>query len=237
MTPENPAILSALLLVFLIVGGTAAQTHEWAIPESEPAADLATTGRSTYFILEPGYAIELAGKEGRRAVSVTIIVTDKTVTVDGVETRVVEERESVNGKLVEVSRNFVAISKRTGNVYYFGEEVDDYGNKDEIIGHEGGWRAGVDGAKRGMLMPGAPAVGARFYQEHSPGRAMDRAEIVSVAAIEKTPAGSFTRCVQVEETNPLESGERETKVHAPGIGIIRDGSLRLVRHGVQKMNP
>ena len=131
----------------------------------------------------------------------------------------------------------MAISRKTGNVYYFGEEVDDYGNKGEVVGHEGGWRAGVDGAKRGMLMPGAPAVGARYYQEHSPGRAMDRAEVVSVTATEKTPAGSFTRCVQVEETNPLESGERDTKVHAPGIGIIRDGSLRLVRYGVKKQNP
>lgn len=233
----KPAILSSLLLCFLLGGSSAAQTRDWTIPEPEPAADLATTGRSTYFILEPGYAIELAGPEGKRAVSVTILVTDETVTVDGVETRVVEERESVDGKLVEVSRNFVAISRKTGNVYYFGEEVDDYGNKGEVVGHEGGWRAGVDGAKRGMLMPGAPAVGARYYQEHSPGRAMDRAEVVSVTATEKTPAGSFTRCVQVEETNPLESGERDTKVHAPGIGIIRDGSLRLVRYGVKKQNP
>ncbi len=236
MKPDNPVILSTLILL-LLVGGAAAQTRDWAIPEPEPATDLATAGRNDYFILEPGYAIELAGKEGRRAVSVTILVTNETVTVDGVETRVVEEREWVGGKLVEVSRNFVAISKRTGNVYYFGEEVDDYGTRGEVVGHEGGWRAGVDGAKRGMLMPGTPVVGARYYQEHSPGRAMDRAEIVSVTASEKTPAGAFTRCVQVVETNPLESGERETKVHAPGIGIIRDGSLRLVRYGVQKLNP
>ena len=86
----KPAILSSLLLCFLLGGSSAAQTRDWTIPEPEPAADLATAGRSTYFILEPGYAIELAGPEGKRAVSVTILVTDETVTVDGVETRVVK---------------------------------------------------------------------------------------------------------------------------------------------------
>jgi hypothetical protein len=35
-------------------------------------------------------------------------VLDETKTVDGVETRIVEERETVNGKPIEVSRNYFA---------------------------------------------------------------------------------------------------------------------------------
>jgi hypothetical protein len=35
----------------------------------------------------------------------------------------------------------------------------------------------------------------------------------------------------VEETTPLEPGVGDYKVFAPGIGIVQDGSLKLVRHG------
>jgi hypothetical protein len=41
-------------------------------------------------------------------------------------TRVVEERESVDGELAEVSRNGCARCIETGDIYYFGEEVDFY---------------------------------------------------------------------------------------------------------------
>ena len=37
---------------------------------------------------------------------------------------VLEERESSSGELVEISRNFLATDRTTGDVYYFGEDVD-----------------------------------------------------------------------------------------------------------------
>jgi len=36
----------------------------------------------------------------------------------------VEEREEVDGELKEISRNFFAICREHGDVFYFGEEVD-----------------------------------------------------------------------------------------------------------------
>ena len=67
----------------------------------------------------------------------------------------VEERETKDGKLVEVSRNYFAISKRTNSVYYFGEDVDEY--KDgKVARHGGSWLAGTGGARFGLLMPGQP---------------------------------------------------------------------------------
>ena len=53
----------------------------------------------------------------------------------------VEERETEDGELVEVSRNFFAICEETNSVFYFGEEVDD-DEDGEIVGHEGAWLAG-----------------------------------------------------------------------------------------------
>ena len=64
---------------------------------------------------------------------------DDTEMVDGIETRVVEEREYEDGKLVEISLNFFAMANETGDVFYFGEDVDDYADG-EVVGHGGQWR-------------------------------------------------------------------------------------------------
>jgi uncharacterized membrane protein YkoI len=188
--------------------------------------ELSSTGRNPYFILEPGYQLVLEG--GKEQVAITVL--DETKMVDGVETRVVEERETKNGQLAEVSRNYFAISKRTNGVFYFGEDVDNYKNG-ELKSHSGGWLAGENGAKCGLIMPGQALLGARHYQEYSPGKGMDRAEIVALNETFKTPAGEFKNCLKVEETNPLEPGEKEYKLYAPGIGIIQDEGLKLVKYG------
>lgn len=98
--------------------------------------------------------------------------------MNGTQTRVIEEREIENGELVEVSRNYFAVCKPSNDVYYFGEDVDDYENG-EIVSHPGAWLAGIDGDKAGMIMPGKVQVGLKHYQEIAPGIAEDRAEIMS----------------------------------------------------------
>src|SRR5262249_15116139 len=161
---------------------------------------------------------------------VTVTVLNETKKVDGVETRVVEERETKDGKLVEVSKNYFAISKRTNSVYYFGEDVDTY--KDgKVTGHGGSWLAGVKDAKFGLAMPGTPLVKARFYMEIAPGEAMDRAEIGGMKGRVKTPAGEFKNCLKLEETTPLEPKTKEYKYYAPGVGLVQDGDAKLVKYG------
>src|SRR5688500_15406799 len=126
--------------------------------------DFSTTGRNDYFILEPDYQLVLEGKDGRKPARLVITVLDETRKVDGVDTRVVEERETVDGKLVEVSRNFFAIDKNTRDVYYFGEDVDEYKNG-KVASHGGAWLSGKKGAHYGLMMPGEPRVGFKHYQE------------------------------------------------------------------------
>lgn len=191
--------------------------------------DLATTGRNRYFVLEPGYRLVLEGKDGNERVTLEITVLDETRTIGGIETRVVEEKESVDGEVVEISRNFHAISKRSGDVYYFGEEVDLYRNG-KLAGHEGAWLHGKDGARAGLMMPGDPRIGARYHQEIAPRVAMDRAEVVDLNVTLETPAGTFRDCLKVREEDPLDD-EKEFKIHAPGIGLVKDEDLLLVRHG------
>jgi uncharacterized membrane protein YkoI len=178
-------------------------------------------GTNPYFILEPGY--RWGYKHG--ATVLTITVLDETKVVDGVTTRVLEEREEKDGRPLEVSRNYFAIDRSTNDVYYFGEDVDEY--KDgKVAGHSGTWLSGVDGAKFGLMMPGKPEAGDRFHQEVAPKVAMDRAEIVSLDEKLDTPAGKFEKCLQVKETTPLEKGVSH-KIYALGVGLVKDDEFVL----------
>ncbi|MGC3957694.1 MAG: hypothetical protein QM813_07015 [Verrucomicrobiota bacterium] len=192
-------------------------------------ADLVATGTNRFFILTPGYELTLEGKEGGKHVVLTITVLNQTRTIDGVETRLIVEHEAVNGQVIEISTNYFAISQRTSDVFYFGEDVDMFKNG-KPASHEGSWHSGVAGARFGLQMPGTPLLGARYYQELAPKLAMDRAEIKSLNETLETPAGKFESCLRTEETSALESG-REMKIYAPGIGLISEGDLKLTKHG------
>jgi len=189
-----------------------------------------TTGRNQYFILEPGFQQTLESKDGKGKLVITVL--NETRKIGNVETRIVEENESENGQPVEISRNFFAFCKQTSSVYYFGEEVDIY--KDgKIVKHEGEWKAEGKN-KAGVAMPGQIMLGARYYQEIAPGVAMDRAEILSMTETFETPAGKFTNVLKTEETTPVEPLDKEYKLYAPGIGLIKDENLVLVKYGFIK---
>ena len=216
----------------LCTAGLAAQSNNTGNPDAawtraftvEPG-ELASAGRNPYFVLEPGATLTLSA--GHEQLVVTVL--NETRTIDGIETRVVEERETNGGALVEVSRNYFAISRRTNSVFYFGEEVDIYKNG-QVTGHEGAWVSGRTGSRFGLMMPGIPLLGAKYYQELAPRVAMDRAEIVSVSETLATPAGEFKNVLKVRETTPLEPGVSEFKYYAAGIGLVQDGSLKLTSH-------
>src|SRR5512145_762299 len=148
--------LPFIITVGLIAPWTGTRANEqkkndgsWAAEFAVEKSELSSTGRNPYFILEPGYQLVFEGGRERLIIS----VLNETKMVDGVETRVVEERETRDGKLVEISRNYFAISKLTNDVFYFGEDVDIY--KDgKVVNHSGAWLSGVKGARFGLMMPG-----------------------------------------------------------------------------------
>ena len=224
-----PCLIIGVALVFVRGMPAVAQEVEFTSEFASERDALTATGKNAYFVLEPGFQSVLEDGDER----LVITVLDQTKKVDGVETRIVEERETKGGALVEVSRNFFAISKRSGNVYYFGEEVDIY--KDgKITSHEGAWLSGEKGAKFGLMIPAVPLLGARYHQEVAPAVALDRAEIVGVNETAKVAAGEFKNCLKVKESTPLEPGHIEHKLYAPGIGLIQDASLKLVKYGKVK---
>ncbi len=187
---------------------------------------LQSTGRNTYFVLEPGFRLVLEGGGGRLAIT----VLDETKTVTGVTTRIVEEREWRDDELVEVSRNFFAICPTTKDVFYFGEEVDDI-QDGQTVGHSGAWLAGENGARPGLIMPGHPRLGMRYYQEIAPDVALDRAEVVSLDESLETPAGVFRNALKTQEGSALDPDEREFKIYVPEIGLAQEQALLLAEAG------
>ena len=210
-------------------GGALAQdsttSRDWQTEFNISQRAFTATGESAYFVLVPGYQLVLEGGGER----VTITVLDETREIIGITTRVVEERSEEGGELTELARNFFAMDQATGDVFYFGEDVDIY-EGGRLTSHEGSWLAGRDGDP-GLMMSGAPAMGMKYYQEVAPGVAQDRAEVTSTSETVTTPAGVFENSVVTIESSGLDAAAMERKVFAPGIGLVESDSLRLVSYG------
>lgn len=241
----NRSCTMATALTAILMSGTAlgAAANSEEFTEIFPLGECAfkSLGDNPYFLLKPGrqlhmnnYACVAAGDCTEAEENIITVLHDTrsvTLEIDGkptkVITRVVEERESKDGALAEVSRNFFAECAGTQDVYYFGEEVDIYENG-EIVRHDGAWLAGENGASPGIIMPGgAFLLGARYAQEVAPGVAMDRAEHSAMELEVTVPAGVFEACVEVSETTALNKQEGSVKVYCPGTGLVRDDDAEL----------
>jgi hypothetical protein len=216
-------------IVFAAVVAAAAfawqsDSDSWRASFAVDKTMLSATGSNLYFVLRPG--LRLYYEHGKNTLTTTVL--SETKMIDGVETRVVEDRETKNGRLAELTRDYYAIDRNTHDVYYFGEDVDTYKNG-KLVGHEGAWLSGVKGARFGMMMPGAIQVGLKFYQELAPGVGMDRAEVVGMGETVTTPAGTFKNCIRTKETSALEKGMADDKWYAPGVGMVKEGEFVLVK--------
>jgi hypothetical protein len=236
-------------LSILVLCGLLLSTPSWAAFTTDFRPEECTwRSRGTqnpYFSLRPGYQLVIEGEEeddGETVLiraEITVLRETQRITFQApsgamvsLRTRVVEERESEDGELVEVSRNFFAICRETGDVFYFGEDVDDY-EDGEIVSHEGEWRAGVDGAQPGIIMPGRFLLGSKYFQEIAPDVAMDRGRNVDMGIEIETPAGTFDGCVAVLDSTALDpEADGDLKIYCPGIGIVMDEVLVLVERGI-----
>lgn len=193
-------------------------------------------GGHPHFILNPGHQLVLAGNDHGQQVEMTITALDATKAITlaiGTKTRtilarVIEEREKIDGQLHEVARYWYARCIETGDIYHFGNEAEFY-EEGKLTGTTRLWEAGVQGAMPGIIMPGTFMLGARYFQNRAPGIAVDQAENIAMAVTLTTPAGVFTNCVQIRESDGLRpENEPAIKSYAPGVGLVDDeGILKL----------
>ena len=153
--------------------------------------------------------------------------------IDGVTTRVVEDRLYLNRVLEERTSDYYAQDK-CGNVWYFGEDTATVENG-TIKSTEGTWHAGVKGARPGLFMPAHPRVGEEHYQEYYVGHAEDQYRVESLGGRMTVPYRRFTGVMRTGEFTRLEPGKPDHKYWARGVGQIAEVSgdrserLKLVR--------
>lgn len=207
------------LLVIAVASGCASG------PESyDPEIGASMFSRSTvidnpYFPMEPGttFVYEGVNEEGTMETA-EITITDDTRAVMGIDCRVVNHVEYVDGVLIEDTMDWYA-QDNDGNVWYFGEDVKNYVDG-EFDGTSGSWEAGVDGALPGIIMPADPVLDEEYYQEYYRGVAEDKGKNLRNDMTIEIGYGTFTDVLQVEEWNPLEPGVTGYKHYAPGTGLI-----------------
>ncbi len=191
---------------------------EWKYdPEIDPA-DFSAPVQNPYFPLVPGMIRTYEGETDEGTETVIVEVTNETREILGVECFVVLDRVFLDGEEIENTRDYY-VPDNFGNVWYFGEnsvEIED----GLIVNTEGSFIAGEDGAKPGIIMPAAPAVGETYRQEWALGEAEDWAAIVSLNEMVTVPFGMFNNCVQTIDGTPLDPDAVEFKFYAAGIGPV-----------------
>ena len=190
--------------------------------------DNSTDIDNEFFPLTPGtfYTYEIDTDEGTE---VTVVeVTSDTRLVMGITTRIVRDTVTLDGVVIEDTFDWYA-QDNDGNVWYFGEEVDNYNYDDEgnfvDIDNDGSWEAGVDGAQPGIIMPTEPRVGDSYRQEYYEGEAEDLAVIDALDVDITLEDSSMYTALKIKEWNPLEEDSFEYKYYAPGVGLVREESI------------
>ena len=176
----------------------------------------------------------LAGRDQGQQLRVVRTLQDRTKRFPYrgrmVKTAVVRDRvtDLQAGELIERTIDYFA-QDRAGNVYYFGEDVNEY-RHGQVVSHEGQWRVGRDVKRPGVLMPAHPKVGDTFRSENIPGVAVEKDRVVARGLTRRAGGHTYRHLIKIREhaTTPRPA-EVEHKTYAPGTGVITeaDGGVRL----------
>ena len=174
-----------------------------------------------YYPAPPGkkYIYEGQTDEGFERVEEQRLTTTKTIM--GITCVVSSFKGYVNGKLVEETSDWYA-QDNDGNLWYFGEAVDNYNENGALTDHSGSWEAGVDGAQPGIIMPANPQTGMKYREEYYFNHAEDEAEIIGTGLSETTSLDTYNNCIKTKNWTALEPDVVENKIYAPGIGLIKE---------------
>jgi hypothetical protein len=217
----RPTLAGLALLATATLSAQTAAPWQASFPVDKK--NLGIEGTNPYLPLVPGS--QWTYKRGREFETITVLKTTRTI--DGVECRPVEAREETGGQITGIVVDYYAIDRTTNDVYYMGEDADQY-RSGKVVSHQGSWLSGVNGASFGMLLPGSPQLGQRYYQAQAPG-IKDRVEIKSIDQKITTTLGTFAHCVAVEESSALNHGVTR-KWYARGIGAVKDAEMELVTY-------
>jgi hypothetical protein len=209
----------ALAAVVLLVAGGCGDASpespptgvdELVIPTPSPDPDDFVSGVDNPWFPLPGggsWTYRTTGAPGGTASgTVTVTVRSRREPVAGIETTALERSQPGE----ETSVDYFA-QDRSGNVWWFGRE--------------GEWRAGVDDAQAGLMMPAHPRLGDGWRTAYLPGVVDVRASVVSLDQTVTTPAGEYDALVALDTSSPLSPGEVTRSFYARGVGLVEQASV------------
>lgn len=178
---------------------------------------------NTYLPFEDGkkYIFEGQTEDGLEHIEVQRLSDTKVIL--GITCVIVNDKVFLNGKLIEDTDDWYA-QDNDGNVWYLGEDVDNFNADGSFKDHAGAWEAGVDGAKPGIVMPADPKPGMTYRQEYYFNEAEDEAEVLETGIKVSVPFGPYDNCLKTREWTDLEPDVNEHKFYAPGTGLIKETS-------------
>ena len=194
-------------------------------PHTLHPTDFVARVDNPWFPLTPGSTWRYRGVDEDGHFRDVMHVTHRTKTILGVGATVVHDVVLRNGKPREVTSDWYA-QDRNGNVWYFGENTRELNRHGQVTSREGSFRAGRDGARPGVLFPGAPRVGQTARQEYFKGHAEDQFEILDLDARVLTPYVSTRHAVRTKETSPLEPGVVDNKYYVRGVGDVKEVTVK-----------
>jgi hypothetical protein len=199
--------------------GELAPIHGTYAPNIDPANFVATID-NRYLPYKPGTRFHFEGVRGTTPQTDDQLVEHRTKQILGVRCTVVRDTVSEHGRAVELTDDWYAQDRR-GNVWYMGEDSFERRNG-RFVKAGDSWKAGVNGAKPGIIMPANPRPGDAYRQEYyPPGEALDEARVLRLGASLRVPSGEYTRVLVTSERSPLEP-QTEQKYYAPGVGEIAE---------------
>ncbi len=221
--PIRTGIVIGLLSVTLAVAASPAMAATPLPQGSEPVqldpAKFSTQIDNPYFPLVPGDRYVYRETDGQTRQRVVLSVSNKTTLIaNGITARIVHDRVTERGKVVEDTFDWYA-QDSDGNVWYLGEDTVEC-SKGQIKNHSGSFEAGVDGAQPGVIMAANPVPGLEYRQEYYAGEAEDRAQVLSLSEQTQVPFGHFTGVLLTKDLVPLEPRVSEYKLYAPGLGLV-----------------
>lgn len=189
----------------------------------DPVIDPANFSTNTlidnpYFPLKPGTTFIYEGSTADGLEHRELRITHKTKVILSVTCVEVHDLVKINGEVTEDTIDWFAQDK-DGNVWYFGENSKQVAGG-LIVGLEGAWTGGIDGAKPGIIMEAHNVVGDFYRQEFSLDTAEDLAAVQSLAESVTVPYGSFNNCLKTLETTPLKISDVSNKFYCPGVGEV-----------------
>jgi hypothetical protein len=221
MRPYLLTLVTAVVVLALVACGGG--SSDSSLPVGADKVDLNPNDfvaqiDNAYWPMAPGnrWVINENDLEGK-VKRIEITVTDQKKQIIGIETTVIRDRVTENGKLVEDTYDWYAQDK-DGALWYFGEDTTAFENGK--ADKSGSWQAGVDGAQPGVIIPADPEVGMTYRQEYYAGKAEAAAKIISLDEQVAVAGGRFNGVLMTKDWTPLHPDVLEHKFYAKGVGPV-----------------